>query len=319
MKIALYGGLDTANPDLVATQLDLGKVSRDLDANEDARFYFGAALKGLYAIHGESAKNSQLALCLTQLGGLSYCSGILLDAKKYFEKCLEMKVFLYGHDEYNDDIASTLNNLGSLNARLKNHEEAFRYYEQALQQYNNINEQMDDDGTKEEAIQNHRARTLHNLGLLSYNLKRFEDAKKYYSESLKIKSLVFNDVDDSPDLALTLTKLSSVEARQGHHEAAQYYQNQAIKRSPTFLETHKSLINRDLLPATMEEAASLMLHNPNEDDSEAKKMLKTLEFWQTQVENGESTKTCWFPFKKRSSSKAKKSMISKIMDGRKRK
>jgi tetratricopeptide (TPR) repeat protein len=310
MKIALYGGLDSDSPDLVATQLDLGKVSRDLNANEDARFYFKAALKGLYAIHGRDAKNSQLALCLTQLGGLAYCSGILDEAKEYFEKCLEMKLYLYGHDEYNDDIASTLNNLGSLNAKMKKHEEAFRYYEQALLQYTKINAKMAD-GVKDEEIKNHRARTLHNLGLLSYNLKQFEDAKKFFSESTKIKSEVFKDVDDSPDLALTLTKLSSVEARQGKPEVAKYYQDQAIKRSHTFLETHKSLINQSLLPPTVEEAAALLISCPNADDSEARKMLQDLEFWQAKLETGEATKSCWlkFPFKGRKTKRSKKSKV----------
>lgn len=317
MKFALLqSSEDKNNHDLVATQLDLGKVSRDLNCNGEAKVYFKDALKGLYAMHGREAKNAELASCLTQLGGLSYNSGSYADAQQYFEKCLDMKVYLYGHDEYNDDIASTLNNLGSLNAKMKNHKEAFRYYEQALEQYTKIDEQGGDD-VDEEEIKNHRARTLHNMGLLSANLKKFDEARKFYSESLKIKADVFKDVKDSPECALTLTKLSNVEAREGKREAAKYYQNQAIKRSPTFLDTHKALINKDLLPETPEEAAAMMVSTPNEDATDAEEMLKAMEFWKAKLEMGESNKTCWLnPFKR---NKDKKDKDKKDKDKKKKK
>ena len=86
MKYALYGGRHKVNPDLIEIQLDLGKVSRDLKANEDARKYFKSALDGLFAIHGKEASNAQIAATLTQLGGLSFCLGIFDDAKEYFHR-----------------------------------------------------------------------------------------------------------------------------------------------------------------------------------------------------------------------------------------
>ncbi|CAB9519896.1 Hydra magnipapillata [Seminavis robusta] len=298
MKYIVYGGDDKINADLMATLMDLGKVSRDLQDNEDAIFYYRSALMGLYFIHGRDSYSTEIASTLTQLGGLSYNSGLLDDAKDYFEKCLHMKYHLYGHDAVNDDIASTLNNLGSLNARLKNYEEGFRYYEQALQQYNLINEQDGDDDNKDD-IDSHRARTLHNLGLLSFNLKQFDAAERYYADSLKIKSEVFKDVEDSPELALTLTKLSSVETKRGKFEAAKYYQDQALKRSPTFLETHQNLINKSLLPATAEEAAALMTLIPNHISPETENMLKGLDFWKHQEDEvrEQASKQCWIPFK----------------------
>ena len=314
MKYCLYGGYHKVNPDLVATLLDLGKVSRDLDAPDDARFYFKAALDGLYAIHGYDAKNAQLAATLTQLGGLSYCAGILDDAKKYFQKSLDVKLHLYGKDAHNDDLASTLNNLGSLHARLKNHKEAFYYYELSLEQYKMLS---DEEGNAPD-IKSHQARTLHNLGLLSFNLQEFDAAKKYFAASLKLKSEVFKDVEDSPDLALTLSKLSSVEVRQGKFEAAKYYQDQAIKRSPTFLETHRNLINKNLLPATAEEAAALIALVPHEGNTESQILLKSLDFWTNQSvgDEEERTKTCWYPFwGRRYNRKAKKN--SKKIRGRK--
>jgi tetratricopeptide (TPR) repeat protein len=295
MKYVLYGGTDSVTPDLVATLLDLGKVSRDLKDDEDARFFFKSALKGLYSMYGKDAKNAQLALTLTQLGGLSYNSGLLEDAKKYFEKCLDMKYSLYGNDAVNDDLASTHNNLGSLHARLKNYSEASSFYELALDQYNRIKEQAEE-GMDQNDIDSHRARTLHNLGLLSYNLKQFDDAETFYAESLKIKGDVFKDVQDSPEVALTLTKLCSVERKRGKFELAKYYQDQALKRSPTFIETHQNLFNKDLLPPTPEEAAALMALVPTDSNSEMKSMLRTLDFWREQ-ERGDGTKMCWLPFK----------------------
>jgi hypothetical protein len=103
-----------------------------------------------------------------------------------------------------------------------------------------------------------------------------------------------------------LSKLSSVEAVQGKHDAARYYQNQAIKRSPTFLETHKSLINKDLLPNTLEEAAAMMAADPTEDLRGTQEVLKALEFWESRVEKVERNKTCWYPFKRCKKSNRKK-------------
>ena len=305
MKYVLYGGRDKVNPDLVATQLALGKVSRDLKAFEDARLFFKSALSGLYVIHGKDATNAQIAATLTQLGGLSFCSGILDDAREYFQKSLDMKLALYGKDACNEDLASTFNNLGSLHARLKNEELAFQFFAKALQQYTKISEE--DGKADDESIKGHRARTLHNLGLLSFNLKQYEEAKKFYAGSLKLKSDVFKDVDDSPDLAITLSKLSSVAEKQGHFDTAKYYQNQAIKRSPTFLETHKNLINKNLLPATPEEAAAIMSLVPSEGNTDTQIMLKSMDLWGTQIPESQGTKSCWFPFKnKKKKKKAKK-------------
>ena len=302
MKVALHGGHDKFHPDLIEIQLDLGKVSRDLKANEDARMYFKSALSGLETIHGKEASNAQIAATLTQLGGLSFCSGILEDAKKYFQQCLDVKLDLYGKEAYNEDLAMTFNNLGSLHARLKNEEVAFRYFEQALEQYNKISEEegMADD----ESIKGHQARTLHNLGLLSFNLKQYEEAKKFYAGSLKLKSDVFKDVEDSPDLAITLSKLSAVAEKQGHSDTAKYYQDQAIKRSHTFLETHKNLINKNLLPATPEEAAAMMALVPTEEGNvDTQIMLKSMDLWGTQDLQSEGTKSCWYPFKNKDKSK----------------
>lgn len=304
MKAALYGGRDKVHPDLIEIQLDLGKVSRDLKANEDARMHFKSALDGLYAIHGKEASNAQIAATLTQLGGLSFCSGIMEDAKKYFQQCLDIKLDLYGKDAYNEDLAMTFNNLGSLHARLKNEEVAFHFFELALEQYNKISEE--DGKADDESIKGHQARTLHNLGLLSFNLKQYEEAKKFYTGSLKLKSDVFKDVDDSPDLAITLSKLSAVAEKQGHSETAKYYQDQAIKRSHTFLETHKNLINKNLLPATPEEAAAMMALVPTEEGSaDTQVMLKAMDLWGTQDPESEGTKSCWYPFKNKDKSKGK--------------
>jgi tetratricopeptide (TPR) repeat protein len=242
-------------------------------------------------------------LTLTQLGGLSYNSGLFEDAKEYFQKCIDMKYCLYGDDAVNDDLASTHNNLGSLHATMKNYSEALRFYQLALDQYNKLKEQAGE-GIDQDDIDSHRARTLHNLGLLSYNLKEFDDAEKFYAESLKIKGDVYKDVQDSPEVAFTLTKLCSVETKRGKFELARYYQDQALKRSPTFLETHQNLFNKDLLPSTPEEAAALMALLPTDSNSEMKTMLRTMDFWRG--EEGESTKMCWLPFKSHPRKKGKK-------------
>jgi tetratricopeptide (TPR) repeat protein len=298
MKYVLYGGRSgQAHPDLVATLVDLGKVSRDLNANEDARHFFKLALKGLYDIHGREAINQQIAIALTQLGGLSFCTGLLNDSKKYFEQALDMKFKLYGDNVCNDDIGSTMNNLGSLHARMKNYHTAFSYYRLALDQYTRLSKEKGNEDNPE--IKTHMARTLHNLGLLSYNLKQYDEAKKFYSESLKIKSDVFKDRKDAPDLALTLSKLSSVEVKQGKFQTAKFYQDQAIKRSPTFLETHKDLINRYLLPETPEEAAILINTLPPGKmggDTNSALLLKSLDLWKNEG-HAHSSKSCWYPFK----------------------
>jgi len=291
MKYVLNGGYDKVNSDIVATLLDLGRVSRDLGETEGARFFFKSALEGLYVVHGKDHQSAQIASTLTQIGGLSYCSGLLADAKKYFQMALDMKLHLYGKDAYNDDLASSYNNLGSLHARLKHPEEAFRYYELALEQYN----RMHIDGTENEGeseIKSHRARTLHNLGLLSFNLQHYKEAKRFYTEAVKLKSEVFKDVDDSPDLALTLSKLSSVESRQGRPDAAKYYQDQAIKRSRTFLESHRNLLDRSLLPPTPEEAAALMSMFPSEANNGNLALLNSMGLWNEADRSGVSTKTC---------------------------
>lgn len=294
MKFYLYGGRDVVNPDVVATQLDLGKVSRDLQDNEEATSYYKTALRGLHKIYGKNASNSDIAIALTQLGGLSFCVGLLNDAERYFRKCLEAKIDIYGQDAYNDDLASTYNNLGSIHARLKSQDKAFRFFEQSLDQYNGISET--DGNEEDDNLKIHKARTLHNLGLLSYNLKQYDEAKKFYSASLKLKSEVFKDDFDSPDMAVTLSKLASVAEQQGYHDTAKYYQDQAIKRSRTFLQTHKDLISKSLLPATPEETAAMMSIIPIEGgNTDVQAMLETMGFW-TQDEPVKS-KTCWHPFK----------------------
>lgn len=313
MKFALYGGRHKINPDLIEIQLDLGKVSRDLKANEDARLFFKAALDGLFAIHGKEASNAQIAATLTQLGGLSFCSGILEDAKTYFEQCLDIKLDLYGKNAYNEDLAMTYNNLGSLHARLKNEEVAFRYFELALEQYNNISQ--NEDNEDDQSVKEHQARTLHNLGLLSFNLKQYEEAKRFYARSLKLKSDVYKDVNDSPDLAITLSKLSIVAEKQGHLGTARYYQEQALKRSRTFLETHKNLINKKLLPPTPEEAALMMAIVPTENNADTELMLRSMNLWEPEPEM-ESTKTCWHPFKNKEKKRGKKEKAKKLLSGK---
>lgn len=300
MKYAIYGVYNKANHDIVSTLQDLGKVSRDLLLTEDARIFYKTALDGLYSIHGKEAINAQIAAVMTQLGGLSYCSGLLDDAKDYFEGSLAIKFKLYGENACNDDLASTLNNLGSLSARQKNHDKAFDYYRRALDQYNTLS--RENDRLDDQEIKQHLARTLHNLGILSYNLQQYDEAKKFYAKSLKIKSQVYNEQEDSPDLALTLSKMSSVEIKQGHKDTAKYYQDQALKRSSTFLETHRDLINKDLLPASPEETAMLMSMIPPDapDYKENEVLLRSLDLWQGLqgiTSQDDHTRKCWYPGK----------------------
>jgi tetratricopeptide (TPR) repeat protein len=210
-----------------------------------------------------------------------------------------------------------------LNARQKHYNEAFEYYKLALDQYSHLSK---DKGNRDSAeVKQHLARTLHNLGLLSFNLQQYEEAKKFYAQSLKIKSQVYKEEPDAPELALTLSKMSSVEVKQGNTDAAKYYQNQALKRSPTFLETHKKLINRHLLPATPEEAAALisMIPPDSPDYMDHEVIARSLDLWEGLRDinshnrsklcfgggshsyrsaslpgiGGEATKTCWYPLK----------------------
>jgi len=94
------------------------------------------------------------------------------------------------------------------------------------------------------------ARSYAFLGLSYRHLGRFDEAKKYFQEGLKLE----------PRSTSCLFNLGYIEERQGNHAAAENYFQQALRHDPDYAEALLELANLRVNAKRYEEGATLLRH-----------------------------------------------------------
>lgn len=101
-------------------------------------------------------------------------------------------------------VINAINNIGNTLSAKGEYEAAIQYWERALQ------------ASKEYGTLNQQSQIYNNLGIAHYNLKRYEKARDYYAEALAISSRAGSKLN----LAIALNNLGEVHMAEGQYERA---------------------------------------------------------------------------------------------------
>lgn len=170
--------------------------------------------------HLEALIHYQLARVQLQLANYN-------DAKSYGDKSL--KNFMYAKDTIS--AVHSLKILSNISSYEKDHIQAKKYLQQALEFLNNYNNKYD------RKVYEVKAGVLNSLSILCRNTSDFENALKYNQKCIEIFSRTGNEVFSE----YYYTKLSIL-MRLGQNDSARYYCNQVIKAAKKE-DKHINLLN----------------------------------------------------------------------------
>jgi hypothetical protein len=118
------------------------------------------------------------------------------EARELFKSALNIKVECYGTKE-NIDAAKTLHSVADMDDSLQNYAEALEGFKECL----GIQKKYYPPGHKNYQL---NGVTLHGIGNVYFNTKRYDKAKRAYKKAVKIKRVAYKDKPNHPDLAVIL-------------------------------------------------------------------------------------------------------------------
>ncbi|XP_019630670.1 PREDICTED: uncharacterized protein LOC109474749 [Branchiostoma belcheri] len=235
MRNILYGQY-TAHGDIAVSLNMLGATLHKLGNPQKSIYYAELALKTYRILYGETAAHPYIAHSLSSLS-TSWKNLDPMQAIKYAQQGVDMRRRL--HTDAHPDTAGALDNLGSAWWISKNHKEAIRCYEEALQilqtvygpdkPHTTIANSLNNLGTAWLGLGNHRkaiayldqalqmeksihgpnvahpniSNGLNNIGFAYHSLGDYRQAIQYYEQALQMYKSVYGEDTAHPNITST--------------------------------------------------------------------------------------------------------------------
>lgn len=213
---------------LAETLQKIGNLSHHQMKNHaEAELYLEGSVSLLRHLYdaGSDLKNREMASALETLGSICHAQGKMKEARKYYKSALAMKASIHGGPK-STDIRSVYGSSSRTGSESRDLSHVFNAED------NDSDIDVDsEDGKKVDAINNlpgskekepsekdaKMARTLHRLGIMSWNLGSLKQAEDYFEKTLSLQRQAYGDEAQNEEIAITLFSMGGL-CNDLHHD-----------------------------------------------------------------------------------------------------